>query len=82
MGTREKSERLRFCNIKQVPNRCKEYESLFQNDPSIDRAEELSQLVDGFPRLEHDEEDDYEYRGHASTPAVGDAHILEMFSDL
>jgi len=61
---------------------CEDYAKLFPDDPPIEGAGELSQLVDDYPPIEDEREYDQEIPSLTSSSLKRDDDILEIFMDL
>ena len=65
-----------------IPDDCEDYATLFPDDDEIPGVAELSQVIEDYPRLEDQPDEDHDYSSRRSSSASSDTDIQQIFSDL
>ena len=68
--------------FQSIPNDCEDYATLFPDDDEIPGVAELSQLIEDYPRLEDQPNEDDDYFSQRPSSASSDTDIKQIFSDL
>ena len=67
---------------RSIPDDCEDYAVLFPDDEEIPRVSELSRLIDEYPRLEEEADEDHDFDSLRSSSSSSDFDIQQIFSDL
>jgi hypothetical protein len=65
-----------------IPHDCQDYATLFPDDGEIPRVAELLQVIEDYPRLEDQPDEDHDYCSLRSSSPSSDTDIQQIFSDL
>ncbi len=65
-----------------IPDDCEVYATLFPDDNEIPGAEDLYRVVDDYPRIEEQPDEDHDYSSYRSSASSSEIDIQDIFSDL
>ncbi len=65
-----------------IPDDCEDYAGLFPDDEEIPEVDELAQLIEEYPRLEDQSDEEQDYTSLRSSSTSSDGDIQQIFSDL
>ncbi|MFH0780887.1 MAG: hypothetical protein V2B20_02900 [Pseudomonadota bacterium] len=65
-----------------IPDDCDDYAELFPDDEEIPGVNDLSQIIEDYPRLDEQSDEDQNYSSLRSSSSSSDADIQQLFSDL
>jgi len=69
-----------YCS--SIPEDCEDYAALFPKDELIPRIDELSQVIEDFPRLEDEPDEEQDFVSLRTSSSSSDSDIQQIFSDL
>lgn len=67
---------------RSIPEYCEDFATLFPYDDEIKGVEEMSQVIEEYPRLEGEPDEDHDYSALGSSSSSSDTDIYQIFSDL
>ena len=65
-----------------IPGDCEDYAELFPGDNEIPRVDELLRVIEDYPRLEDEPDEDRDFSSLQSPSSSSDGDIQQIFSDL
>ncbi len=65
-----------------TPDDCEDYAALFPDDEEIAKVTELTQVIEEYPRLEEQPDEDHDFVSLRSSSSSSDGDIQQIFSDL